>query len=808
MVCRFQFLTIPFALANRTSSVDQYVESTRGLPKMQIDVLSSLLPLVHNPKVGQYAQESILIALNIRDTRVDFYLAYNTGFTFTLVRNVCDDFNAALNFLQKQLTSNSNIILPSHLIPFCAHNAFNTPFSPSTATSTMNSTHKSTIPVGNKSITPSSSRASITGAAGNSGILGFFPAESTKEVSSKLAAESINRQQKRAQEEEVYNAVTQFLNSLTFLRAVFNALRSREGGHSSNDESNVSGGIRHCLQRISDTYFAEFIQGCLHNALDSTNEVQNSSVYILLKLLLSHLAWTEDRDSDSSLFILNTNRRKLYDNRLRSPLSLLGETLNYLLYSPANQDNLNITATATFRPGDHYRSIIDRSTSMTKSLSSSANMLQYVIMSTVPPLLALQLLNYVPIRESHGPNVFASTVPKSVSSNVHHQLQTLPFEMKNLTFDDALSRCCASLELELSKERSLPLTSMILTVNESLLPQYTQNCSHNLFRKLFHRGDDVLKSFGKLSFVDDADFSTTRASTTTVLSDNMLSRTLKRLHAFSSLRIDEQITLSGLVNEISSLLCTSMLLVSSNQANEILQQFYTLFRKVNSLRTELNTIVRQIPDARKKMHMMKEHLQDEAAFYVSLVDERVDVSSHLSTASKLKGDTNGPNSTTKFTTSAQSRRKLIESETMHYKQLMTSAIILQEMEHEVLGYLFATKSVARMLHDQQYLLWEYTASAPESQNNESSNLPVGDIFFGESLVDTRRVDEEEFRVDLDDVEHYRELISSLSASLTEGKGYSFLDLDRTEKNFVAELDDLELTIAAVINGASALVDLT
>lgn len=291
---------------------------------MQIDVLSSLLPLVHNPKVGQYAQESILIALNIRDTRVDFYLAYNTGFTFSLVRNVCDDFNAALHFLQKQLTSNSNIIIPSHLIPFCAATSFTAPSNASSTISKSNShTHMNTISSASKPVSASTSRTNVaastsssSSSSGTGGILGFFPAETPKDIGSRLAQEQAQRQQKKAQEEETYNAVTQFLNSLTFLRAVFHSLRGREqqkksqtGEDETGGGDNDMGGVQHCLQRISDTFYAEFIQGCLHTALDSSNEVQNTVVYILLKLLLSHLAWTEDSDSDSTDMILKTNRR-------------------------------------------------------------------------------------------------------------------------------------------------------------------------------------------------------------------------------------------------------------------------------------------------------------------------------------------------------------------------------------------------------------------------------------------------------------------------------------------------------------------
>lgn len=766
---------------------------------MQIDVLSSLLPLVHNPKVGQYAQESILIALNIRDTRVDFYLAYNTGFTFSLVRNVCDDFNAALHFLQKQLTSNSNIIIPSHLIPFCAATSFTAPSNASSTISKSSShTHMNTLSSASKPLSASTSRTNVaastpsSSSSGTGGILGFFPAETPKDIGSRLAQEQAQRQQKKAQEEETYNAVTQFLNSLTFLRAVFHSLRGREqqkksqaGEDEAGGDSDM-GGVQHCLQRISDTFYAEFIQGCLHTALDSSNEVQNTVVYILLKLLLSHLAWTEDSDSDSTEMILKTNRRKLYDSRHRCPLTLLGETLNYLLYHPAG-------STGSFKPSDHYRSVLDRSTSMSKSLSSSANMLQYVIISSVPPLLGLQLLTYV----ATG----ASATSVNPLAQPLHQLQPLPFDSSILTFEDTLSRCCAAIDVELNKEKSMSPAAMVLSLSLSQMPRYTERSTHHLFRKLFHRGDDILRSMSNLDKNTTGSFDGLSASKSSALPDNMLFRALKRLHAFSSLRIDEQITLSGIVSEVSCLLCVSMLLNQGKAAKEHLQQLHTLFRKVDHLRTELNVIVRQIPDVRKKIFMMKEHLQEEAFFYVTMTQERVDAGSHIpSTTQVASSGLKAPSG--QSSSSAGSRRKLIENESMQQKQLMTSAIILQEMAHEVLGYLYATKAVGRMLHDQQHFLWDSSLSTSGDPSSDATTSI--DMFFEEALADTRRVDEEEFGADNEDLENYRQMLQSLAPTTSIMNGgtsssSTWLDLDQTEKDFMAELSAMEATIESMNN---------
>lgn len=761
---------------------------------MQIDVLSSLLPLVHNPKVGQYAQESILIALNIRDTRVDFYLAYNTGFTFSLVRNVCDDFNAALHFLQKQLTSNSNIIIPSHLIPFCATTSFTAPSNASSTIAKSNShTHMNTLSSASKPLSGSTSRTNLgastpssSSSSGTGGILGFFPAETPKDIGSRLAQEQAQRQQKKAQEEETYNAVTQFLNSLTFLRAVFHSLRGREQQKKSQtgeDDTDASG-VQHCLQRISDTFYAEFIQGCLHTALDSSNEVQNTVVYILLKLLLSHLAWTEDSDSDSTEMILRTNRRKLYDSRHRCPLTLLGETLNYLLYQPGG-------TTGSFKPSDHYRSVLDRSTSMSKSLSSSANMLQYVIISSVPPLLGLQLLTYVATGA-------AATSVNPLAQPVH-QLQPLPFDSTMLTFEDALSRCCAAIDVELNKEKSMPPAAMVLSLSLAQMPRYVERSTHHLFRKLFHRGDDILRSVNNLDKTASSSFDGLAASKSIALPDNMLFRALKRLHAFSSLRIDEQITLSGIVSELSCLLCISMLLNQGKAAKEYLQQLYTLFRKVDHLRTELNVIVRQIPDVRKKILMMKEHLQEEAFLYVTMTQDRVDASSHIPSQTPAASGMKAPGPSSSSSSSAGSRRKLIENESMQQKQLMTSAIILQEMAHEVLGYLYATKAVGRMLHDQQHFLWDTSLSMSDDASSDAATAI--DMFFGEALADTRRVDEEEFSADNEDLENYRQMLASLAPSMSAVNGgtSTWLNLDQTEKDFMAELSAMEATIESMNN---------
>lgn len=862
---------------------------------MQIDVLSALLPLIHHPKVGHFAQESVLMALNIRDTRVDFYLAYNTGFTFSLVRNVCDDFNAALIFLQRQLTVNSQIIVPTHLLPFCTHNAFNAPAGHSNH---HNLQHKSNTSTSNtpKTMTPSTSKTNL--ASSTSSVFGFFPSESYRESQIRMNQDANAARTKQRNEEATYNAVVSFLNSLSFLRAVFSSLRSRETAFYSKDsdavESEVGSpegapGVQHCLQRISDTFYAEFVLGCLQSALDTTNEVQNTVVYILLKLLLSHLARGDDFDGDSSMLILTTNRRKLYDSRRRCHLTLLGEVLNFLLRKPTNDpyegsrkgkkevtsanveaatstmptsslSQTKVASLAGHLPSGYYVSVVDRAASLSKSLSLSSNLLLFMISSVVPPIIGLELLHY---QSSASGNANGST------GHVQ-QLVPLPFEVQTMSFDDALARCCTALELEGGKEGNVQPAAF----TKALHP-YIQTSMQHLFRKLFHRGDEVWSLIDMKASSSSGHSSIPAAGThapgTEHFVDTLLHRVLKRLQTYSTLRIDEQIALSGLVNEISCLLCVSMLLGDESQARNYLQQYYTLLRKVTTLRTELQRILhQQVSDGAKKVGMVRAHLHAEAIQYLATAHEEVDPTAHVpppppiaaavvvgstsaggvaqmppltpqhqSRSSSMIGSASGmravpttasvmnslahgnpSSSSSSSATSAATRKRMIDNESVQNKSILTSAIVLQEMEREVLGYVFALRSTMRLVQEQRELTQRSELAGPRVVEDlldlgvdvSSQASPVVAVW----VVEARRVDEEEYREDREDLDAYRGLLHTLNvetAAVFGGAGNSasvpivrkdaaslrLLDIDQREREFEIELEAMEGMMDAMLS---------
>lgn len=769
----------------RTSSVDHYAADRSRGPKMQIDILSALLPLIHNPKVGYYAQESILIALNLRDTRVDYFLLFNTNFAFSLVRNLCDDFNAAVTFLQTQLTTNPQAMMPPHLLPFCSMNTMHGASSNPLLNVGSNSAIKS-------GLTPSSSVAALASATNN--LFGFFPSESTKEITQRLSSElQAARLRAHGHNSSTVNVLGSFINSLVFLRAVFAALAERDVG-SSNDTSDNGGtglgspttlrqGAAQSRHRISATFYSEFLLGCLQPALESTNEVQSSAVYVLVKLLVGHLS-TSDRGLDPSQILIASDRRKelaAYENsgnttffaEKMTEMSLLGDTLHFLLRD----------GTASF-PSGYYNSLTDRASSMSKSLSLSSNMLLYALIKAASPIIGLHLLQHV--QEHHAKGSKATNTGKSPPVFTVVDMTGLPFD-NLMSFDDALSRSCTAIEIEF-KQVSPPFasatTSACNTGNNlpAYMQRYVQFSTRHLLQKIFHRGDGLIFFFLDAADQSEKQSANTNSLLTSILQskpppngvvDNLLHRVLKRLQSYANLRIDEQIALSGLLTELCCLICLSMLMLGRESATqaaatEQLKQYHLLLKKLSMLRSEINNIVKQVQDVRKKMLMFRDYLSEEAKSYLENVDEAVDPTSHV-----IPSTLNTPNAVTPVQAMSASlaalnqRRKIVESETMQNKHILTSALILQEMQQEAQAYLFALKSLRRALKDHQRQQQAHADHTTEEQQRSES----------------QRVDEEEFQEDHDDAAATQALLQSTLAESENSEQY--------EKLFVREYKLME-----------------
>lgn len=69
----------------------------------QMDVLNALINMIHKPRVTRYAQEALLVALNICDKRIDRFIIQHTKMIEQIVDDLCKRFRLALESANEAL---------------------------------------------------------------------------------------------------------------------------------------------------------------------------------------------------------------------------------------------------------------------------------------------------------------------------------------------------------------------------------------------------------------------------------------------------------------------------------------------------------------------------------------------------------------------------------------------------------------------------------------------------------------------------------------------------------------------------------
>ena len=87
------------------------VNSSTGTPtshltiQTQMDVLNALVALIHKPRVALYAQEALLVALNMCDTRIEKFILIHTQFIEQILDDLCKRFQLALEAANEALSA-------------------------------------------------------------------------------------------------------------------------------------------------------------------------------------------------------------------------------------------------------------------------------------------------------------------------------------------------------------------------------------------------------------------------------------------------------------------------------------------------------------------------------------------------------------------------------------------------------------------------------------------------------------------------------------------------------------------------------
>jgi hypothetical protein len=345
-----------FILTDRRRSIAETSSSpiTRVDPnkkvRIQIDILTGLFPMLLEPKVSFYAQETLLTAINTGDTRIISFLAENTNFPETLVKNICDSYRETVSYLlsfpQQQcyelIYSSSN----SYLSLFFAKSSSTGGMSGGIASNTNNSTPmmNRTGSLGAMPFTPSGGKQQTTsnnfpitpsGGANKGGFHNNFPPPAIPTVT------NAKQQPGQPLHHQHLHPLEKFIKSLVFIKAIYSTLKNQltlleikqlqyemhhSGHHFPKRTTNNSAPwdnseslefmkkLKHLVKKISFFYLDEFLNELLIPALESTtNEFANIVNYYLLRLLLLSLGDSNSENNnipDNSFDILSCHRRK------------------------------------------------------------------------------------------------------------------------------------------------------------------------------------------------------------------------------------------------------------------------------------------------------------------------------------------------------------------------------------------------------------------------------------------------------------------------------------------------------------------
>lgn len=502
-------------------------------------------------------------------------------------------------------------------------------------------------------------------------------------------------------------------------------------------------------------------------------------------------------------------------------LSLLSLTIRHLMFgSSMNPVSTSTTPYATMTPSSSritpanslqysafYWSLLDRMTSYSKSLSLASMNLVNELLVMAPPFVGQDMV----ILSVHPDVNYVCSEAKVFSS----------LDLKTFSLEDAIGRACKSIEFERSQStRQLVVSSVSLT-------KYIDQSVKILLRRLMHAGDSHINQPGHngLSPVSSTTSTTTPGTTQkSANADHFLDRILKKLQTYMTLRVDEQLTLSGLLRETTAIVAMSILLVPRSYhlvsqksfiqaeseetdetlAKKMLTRLLVLLKKVTGLKNEMVAQhLKQIPDSLKKLDVLREYLLVEVAQCFSNSTDSITTSSMVDSDPNSSSDGAAPSAVSKEVVRQQQIRRFLENESMDNKRILVGVYTLQEMQAELQAFLFAIQVIRNNTH---WCNSSLSFSSGDSGLFEGEQITINNdhnqILFGGRYVNAADREElEEYEQDIRDIKELVKVLSTSSTSSMEGStsGKKLFDVDKGREDFIREFQIIESQLDLLSN---------
>jgi hypothetical protein len=501
----------------------------------------------------------------------------------------------------------------------------------------------------------------------------------------------------------------------------------------------------------------------------------------------THASSTSTAGSSSSMTVQ-------YHHIQAVSLSLLSQTIRHLMLktisppSTVEIDSSSVPAQAcdSLQYSSFYWSLLDRMTSYSKPLSLSATQLVGQLLEVTPPLIAQDMV----IHSKHPDKNFVCSEAQVFAS----------LDLKSLSLDDAIGRACKSIEFERNQS-----TRQLIVSTPSLI-KYIDQSVKMLLHRLMHEGDQTEIATTKSTSVT---ISSTPSKTSVSNADHFLDRILKKLQTFMTLRVDEQLVLSGLVRETALIVAMSIVFVPRQQrwfeqdradsmdesddllAKKMLTRFLVLLKKVTGLKNEMVAHhLKQIPDSLKKLDILREYL------LVEVVQCLASFSCH-----GMEYDGQLMDGSSKEAVRQQQIRRFLENESIDNKRILVGVYILQEMQAELQAFLFAVQVIRSMSSGSG--LGDSLAVLPFQTDGES--LPTRDQYVSLELTGLKcnhslngqymnPVDLEELEEIEQDFSEVKDLVNSFGSTNHGKVTRKVFDIEKVQEEFFREFQIIESTL--------------
>jgi hypothetical protein len=263
--------------ADRYPRVINAIDGTQTNNHYHMDVLTALFPLLWKPRVGPYAKEALLIAINMHDRRIDNFILQHTNLPHILVQDICKRYMLLFDSL-----TNNNLQLSIALATSTPSNKQRQGLA---ETATMSSK-------GNK-LAAHSALQSPSSSTTNS------PIKQPATIDTNDSKELMN------------DPMEQFCSTIRFFDALVSAASNDSLTIISNDVNNTTttSTTNGSLQSVLlDIYNNIFLQGVLNRSFaNNPSEQQTLATTIIVRNLLTQLSTTTNPLRQLTSHCLSTN---------------------------------------------------------------------------------------------------------------------------------------------------------------------------------------------------------------------------------------------------------------------------------------------------------------------------------------------------------------------------------------------------------------------------------------------------------------------------------------------------------------------